>query len=90
MYHEEKTFAFRFSLEATFPDEYEGDEDNYAWLQDWEKRIKPELLHVLFTSLRQNTSWAAHVRNRGMSPEAEIEVVMTKDFAKDGHKPPRL
>ncbi len=85
MFQEEKTFTFRFSLEATFPDEYEGDEDNYAWLQDWEKRIKPELLHVLFTSLRQNASWAAHVRNRGMSPETEIEIVMTKDFAKAGH-----
>ncbi len=85
MFQEEKTFTFRFSLEATFPDEYEGDEDNYAWLQDWEKRIKPELLHVLFTSLRQNASWTSHVRNRGMSPETEIEIVMTKDFAKDGH-----
>ena len=89
MFQEEKTFTFRFSLEATFPEDYEGDEDNYAWLQDWEKRIKPELLHVLFTSLRQNPSWTARVRNRGMSPEAEIEIVMVKDFAKDGHKPPK-
>ena len=27
MYQEEKTFTLRFSLEASFPDDYEGEED---------------------------------------------------------------
>jgi hypothetical protein len=82
MYQEEKTFTFRFSLEASFPDEYEGDEENQAWVREWEARIKPDLLKVLFESLRQHKSWKAHVRNRGISPADEIEIVLERDFSK--------
>lgn len=81
MFQEDKTFTFRFSLEATFPEEYDGDEDNHAWLREWEKQIKPELLKLMFESLRRHPSWKVHVRNRGLSPEDEIEVVMAKDFS---------
>ena len=82
MYQEEKTFTFRFSLEASFPDDYEGDEEHYAWAREWEARIKPDLLKVLFESLRQHQSWQAHVRNRGKSSADEIEVVLARDFSK--------
>jgi hypothetical protein len=82
MYQEEKTFTFRFSLEASFPDEYEGDEENQAWVREWEAKIKPDLLKVLFESLRQHKAWKAHVRNRGVSPADEIEIVLARDFSK--------
>ena len=82
MYQEEKTFTFRFSLEASFPDEYEGDEENQARVREWEARIKPDLLKALFESLRQHRSWQAHVRNRGKSPADEIEIVLARDFSK--------
>jgi hypothetical protein len=81
MFHEEKRFNFRFNLEATFPEEYEGDEDNQAWLQEWEKQIKPELLKLIFDSLRKHRNWKVHVRNRGLSPEDEIEISMIKDIS---------
>ncbi len=83
MFHEEKTFTFRFSLDAAFPEDYDGDADNHAWLQEWEKQIKPELLKVIFDSLRRHHAWEVHVRNRGISPLDEIEVAMEKDFSKD-------
>jgi hypothetical protein len=81
MFREEKTFRFRFSLEANFPEDYEGEEDSYAWLQEWEKQIKPELLKLIFGSLRRHSSWTVRVRNRGLSPHDEIEIAMEKDFA---------
>jgi hypothetical protein len=81
MFREEKTFTVRFSLEATFPEDYEGDADNHAWLQEWEKHIKPELLKLIFDSLRRRQAWNVHVRNRGMSPQDEIEVAMERDFS---------
>ena len=59
MYQEEKTFIVRFSLEASFPDDYEGEEDNQAWVREWETRIKPDLLKVLFESSRQHRAWQA-------------------------------
>ena len=82
MYQEEKTFTLRFSLEASFPDDYEGDEEDQVWVREWEARIKPDLLKVLFESLRQHQSWQTHVRNRGKSPADEIEIVLARDFSK--------
>lgn len=87
MFQEEKRFTLRFSLEATFPEGYEGDEDNYAWLRDWNSQVKPELLKLIFDALRRHPAWTAHVRNRGLSPEDEIEIAMVKDYSRT---PPRL
>jgi len=82
MYQEEKTFTLRFSLEASFPDDYEGDEEAQAWVREWEAHIKPDLLKVLFESLRQHKAWQTHVRNRGKSSADEIEIVLLRDFSK--------
>ena len=81
MYQEEQTFTLRFTLEASFPDEYEGEEDHHAWVREWEARIKPQMLKLVFESLRQQPGWAAHVRNRGASPTDEIEVVLARDVS---------
>ena len=81
MIHEEKQFCLRFSLEAQFPEEYEGEEDNYVWVRDWEQRVKPELLKIIFDALRRHPLWTVHVRNRGLSPQDEIEIAMTKNLA---------
>lgn len=81
MYQEEKTFTVRFSLEASFPDDYTGDEDERNWLHEWETRIKPHLLKSIFESLRNHGGWSSHIRNRGISPADEIEIVVAKDFS---------
>ena len=82
MYQEEKTFTLRFSLEATFSDSYEGDADNKAWVNEWETRIKPDVIKQVFESLRQHQAWSSHIRNRGLSPADEIEIVLGRDFSK--------
>jgi hypothetical protein len=82
MYQEEKTFFLRFSLEAHFPDDYEGEEDAHAWLNDWERRVMPEVLKSVFTTLRKFPSWSARIRNRGMAQTEEIEISLVKDYSK--------
>jgi hypothetical protein len=82
MYKEEQTFALRFTLEASFPDEYEGDEDGKAWVREWDAFIKPRIIKLVFETLRQQAGWICHVRNRGVSPTDEIEIVLSKDFSK--------
>jgi len=82
MYQEEHTFTLRFSLEASFSDEYEGEQDHKAWVQEWEALIKPQVLKTVFESLRQHPGWNAHIRNRGVSPAQEIEIVLSRDFSK--------
>ena len=81
MYQEEKMFTLRFTLEASFPDDYTGNEDERNWLQEWEAKIKPQLLKSVFESLRRHDRWASHIRNRGVSPADEIEIVLAKDFS---------
>lgn len=82
MFQEEKTFTLRFSLEASFPDEYEGDDDHLSWVHEWESRIKPHMLKQVFESLRQHPAWTSHIRNRGISSTDEIEIVLARDFSK--------
>lgn len=80
MYQEEETFNLRFSLEAQFPDEYEGDEDEKAWLAQWETRVKPDIVKSIFRTLEQYPDWAARFRNRGMAATDEIEIVLEKTY----------
>ena len=81
MYQEEKTFTVRFSLEAHFPEDYEGEDDGYAWQQDWETRVMPGVVKSIFTNLRQYPSWSARIRNRGVSQSDEIEISLVKDYS---------
>lgn len=81
----ERTFLLRFSLQAEIPeallerDDFEED----AWLDEWEVGIKPRLIRAAFSELRAAPGWTAHVRNRGISPLDEIEVVVTRRLGED-------
>ena len=84
MFQEEKTFNLRFALEAKFPDDYEGDEDGQMWVKEWEQRLKPELVKMVFDYLRRHPAWTVHVRNRGTSSLDEIEIAMERAFIGPG------
>ena len=53
MYQEEHTFTLRFSLEAKFPDEYDGEDDEMVWLKQWEEQVKPDIVKSVFQTLEQ-------------------------------------
>lgn len=76
----ERTFLLRFSLQAEIPEAlFEGDDfEEDAWLDEWEVGIKPRLIRAVFAELRDAPGWTAHVRNRGISPLDEIEIVATR------------
>lgn len=86
MYHEENSFNIRFSLEAKFPEDYDGDDDAMGWTRDWDTRVKPEVMKAIFQTLRNFPEWSAHIRNRGMAATDEIEIVLVKDFAEPSHE----
>ncbi len=83
MFEEDKTFTLRFNLVARFPEDYAGDEDDYAWLRDWETRVKPDLLKTVMASLRASPFWSVHIRNRGMAAADEVEIVLEKTCSTD-------
>jgi len=80
MYQEEESFNLRFSLEAKFPDEYDGEEDERAWLTQWETQVKPDIVKSVFRSLEQCPDWVAHFRNQGKPATDEIEIVLEKTY----------
>jgi hypothetical protein len=81
MYKEEQSFNLRFSLEATFPDEYDGEEDEQVWLKQWETQVKPDIVKSIFQTLECYPDWAARFRNRGMAATDEIEIVLEKSYS---------
>ena len=81
MYQEEQSFILRFSLEATFPDEYDGEEDEMAWLKQWEMQVKPDIVKSIFQTLERYPDWTARFRNRGMAATDEIEIVLEKSYS---------
>jgi hypothetical protein len=78
----EKTFTLRFSLSAEIPEALleDDDFDERAWLSEWETAVKPRLIRQIFGELRSFPDWEARVRNRGISPEDEVEVVVTRKY----------
>lgn len=86
MYQEETSFNIRFSLEAKFPEDYEGDEDALAWVRGWDTRVKPDVMKAIFQTLRHFPEWSAHIRNRGMAATDEIEIALVKDFSEPSHE----
>lgn len=83
MFTEDKTFTLRFSLEAAFPETYDGEDDQYQWLREWDGAMKGDVLKAVFSALRRHPGWNTRVRNRGMSEQDEIEIAMSKDFGLD-------
>ncbi len=81
MFQEEESFKLRFSLEATFPDDYDGEDDERAWLQQWEAQVKPDIVKSIFQTLERHPGWVARFRNRGVATSDEIEIVLEKSFA---------
>ena len=81
MYQEEQTFQLRFSLEAKFPDEYDGEDDEMVWLKQWEEQVKPDIVKSVFQTLERYPDWAARFRNRGMAATDEIEIVLEKLYS---------
>jgi len=81
----EKTFLLRFTLEAQIPEALFEDEDfeEDAWLDEWEVGVKPAIIRAVFSQLRATDEWRAHVRNRGVSPLDEIEIVVTRRLGGD-------
>jgi hypothetical protein len=75
---DERTFILRFTIAADAVDDEGDDEAGERAVGEWEARVKPELIRALFTQLRSLPHWRAHVRNRGIDPLDEIEIVLQR------------
>jgi hypothetical protein len=76
LHREEGHFVVRIGLSAEFGDDYEGDDDGYAWLEKWRAQVRPRLARAVFEQLRADPAFDAVPISRGRDPEEEIEITV--------------
>lgn len=89
MQSDEHGFLLRFSVRAEIPSALLDDDDfdERAFLDEWERGLKPEVVRAVFQALRGIPGWEAHVRNRGAAAEDEIEIVVERTYF-ESEEPP--
>jgi hypothetical protein len=76
VHREHASFVVRIDLSAEFDEDYEGDDDGYAWLEGWRARVQPRLARAVFEVLRSHPSFDALPAPRGASPDVELEIAV--------------
>lgn len=76
VHREEASFVVRIELEAEFGEDYEGDDDGYAWLERWRANVQPRLARAIFDQLRGEPRFSAVPVSRGKNPEDELEIAV--------------
>jgi hypothetical protein len=74
VHREEGRYVVRVELSAEFDEDYEGDDDGYAWLDAWRARVQPRLVRAIFEQLRAEPGFSVIPVSRGKSPEDELEI----------------
>ncbi len=74
VHREEGRFTIRVELSASFDESYEGDDDGYAWLEQFRERIQPRLAKAVFDVLRDGGRFDAIPVTRGASPDENLEI----------------
>ncbi len=82
VHREEQTFTIELQIIAEFPDDYQGDEDGYAWAQRFERELRPELVRALFEAVRRTPGWTAIAAPRGRDPSRALEIELRPDLEK--------
>lgn len=74
IHREEGRFTIRIELSAEFDEDYEGDDDGYAWLARFRDAIRPRVARAVFDALRSDPSFRAVPTSRGASPDENLEI----------------
>lgn len=84
VHREEGRFVVRIELSAEFGEDYEGDDDGYAWLEAWRARVQPRLARAVFDQLRAEPGFSALPASRGKSPDEELEIAVLFEARQPG------
>jgi hypothetical protein len=74
VHREEGRFVVQIALTAEFGEDYEGDADGFAWLEQWRARVQPRLARAVFAELRAEPGFVAIPAPRGGSPDEELSI----------------
>lgn len=73
-YREERELVIRLHLSAEFGEEYAGEEDGFAWYQEFDERVRPQLVRELVRVLTTGERYRITPINRGLDSHEELEL----------------
>jgi hypothetical protein len=73
-YVEQREFSLRIELRCAFPENYEGDADGYAWVEEVQPALA-EIVRAAAAILAQRGSFRVHPANRGRPADEEVTLV---------------
>ncbi|HVY37428.1 MAG TPA: hypothetical protein VHM31_05815 [Polyangia bacterium] len=73
-YTEQRDFTLRIELRREFPENYDGEEDGYAWVDDVQPALA-EIVRAAAAILAQRRGFRVHPANRGRAAEEEVTLV---------------
>jgi hypothetical protein len=77
MHREERSFSIELNLVAEFDDDYEGEEDGFAWFERFEAGLKPELTRAVIEALRKDPRFSLIAAPRGKDPDRTLELELS-------------
>jgi hypothetical protein len=77
IHREEREFVLRLALSSEFPDDYDGDDDGYAWAEEIPV-LAGELLRAALQVLARHPRWRARPGNRGRSSTDEVTLLVER------------
>jgi hypothetical protein len=73
-HREEQTFTIDLHVFAEFAEDYSGDEDGFAWHEEFQRVLRPRLVAALFQTLETHPRFKAMAAPRGRDPERSLEL----------------
>ena len=73
-YIEQRDFTLRIELRREFPENYEGEDDGYAWADEVQPALA-EIVRAAAAILAQRGGFRVHPANRGRPAEEEVTLV---------------
>ena len=73
-HREERSFCIDLHLVAEFDDNYEGDEDGFAWFERFESTLKPRLVAAATEALKSDPRFMLLAAPRGKEPDLNLEL----------------
>jgi hypothetical protein len=76
-YVEAREFTLRLEVRCSFPEDYEGDQDGYAWSEEL-RAIAADVVSAAAAAAARRPGWSVRGGNRGRSSEDEVTLVLEK------------
>jgi hypothetical protein len=83
-YREERTYRVEIVLSAEFGEDYEGDEDGYAWHARFDRVVRPRVVRAVLEALASDPGWRVVPASRGANASDALEVRVERVVSPQG------